>query len=53
VRRSPITVDFYERESGRVDLTALRPSWFIFSDGFRTGAVVEGVKRTFDICSRC
>ncbi len=42
-------IDFYERESGRVDLTALRPSWFIFSDGFRTGAVVEIVKRTFDI----
>ena len=42
-------VDFYERESGRVDLTALRPSWFIFSDGFRTGPVVEGLKRTFDI----
>ena len=42
-------VDFYERESGRVDLTALRPSWFIFSDGFRTGPIVEGVKRTFDV----
>ena len=42
-------VDFYERESGRVDLAALRPSWFIFSDGFRTGALVEGIKRTFDI----
>jgi sugar transferase (PEP-CTERM system associated) len=42
-------VDFYERESGRVDLAALRPSWFIFSDGFRTGPVVEGLKRTFDI----
>ena len=42
-------VDFYERESGRVDLSALRPSWFIFSDGFRMGMVVETVKRTFDI----
>lgn len=42
-------VDFYERESGRVDLATLRPSWFIFSDGFRTGAVVEAVKRGFDI----
>jgi len=42
-------VDFYERESGRVDLAALRPSWFIFSDGFRTGPIVEGLKRTFDV----
>jgi sugar transferase (PEP-CTERM system associated) len=42
-------VDFYERESGRVDLTALRPSWFIFSDGFRMGIMVETVKRGFDI----
>jgi sugar transferase (PEP-CTERM system associated) len=42
-------VDFYERESGRVDLSALRPSWFIFSDGFRMGPGVELMKRTFDI----
>ena len=42
-------VDFYERESGRVDLAALRPSWFIFSDGFRMGMAVETVKRSFDI----
>jgi len=42
-------IDFYERESGRVDLSALRPSWFIFSDGFRMGMAVETVKRTFDI----
>ena len=42
-------IDFYERESGRVDLTAIRPSWFIFSDGFRMGVTVETVKRTFDI----
>lgn len=42
-------LDFYERESGRVDLEALRPSWFIFSDGFRMGPTVEFVKRFFDI----
>ncbi len=42
-------IDFYERESGRVDLIALRPSWFIFSDGFRMGAMVEGIKRSFDV----
>jgi sugar transferase (PEP-CTERM system associated) len=41
--------DFYERESGRVDLGAIRPSWFIFSDGFRMGVMVEAVKRVFDV----
>ena len=42
-------LDFYERESGRVDISALTPSWFIFSSGFRTGAVVDAVKRAFDM----
>ena len=42
-------VEFYERESGRVDLSAIRPSWFIFSDGFRMGASVEALKRSLDI----
>jgi sugar transferase (PEP-CTERM system associated) len=42
-------LDFYERESGRVDISALTPSWFIFSSGFRTGAFTDAVKRVFDI----
>ena len=41
--------DFYERESGRIDLSAVKPSWFIFSDGFRMGSVLEFLKRLFDI----
>jgi sugar transferase (PEP-CTERM system associated) len=41
-------LDFCERETGRVDLDALRPSWFIFSDGFRTGPVTDFTKRSFD-----
>jgi sugar transferase (PEP-CTERM system associated) len=42
-------LSFCERESGRVDLKALQPSWLIYSDGFRTGALVRIVKRSFDI----
>jgi sugar transferase (PEP-CTERM system associated) len=42
---------FCERESGLVDLEALRPSWFIFSDGFRTGWAVRTGKRTFDLAA--
>jgi uncharacterized Fe-S cluster-containing protein len=28
---------FMERETGRVDLDTVNPSWFIFSDGFSSG----------------
>jgi sugar transferase (PEP-CTERM system associated) len=42
-------VEFCERETGRVDLEALQPSWFILSDGFRVGPVTAFVKRTFDL----
>ncbi len=41
---------FIERESGRVDLRSLNPSWLIFSDGFSSGRRVSSVaKRLFDI----
>ena len=40
---------FLERETGSVDLEALRPSWFIFSDGFPGGNLQQLVKRAFDI----
>jgi len=42
-------LDFWERETRTVDLEALRPSWLFYSDGFRCGAVDEGLKRAFDI----
>ena len=42
-------LSFCERESGRVDLEGLQPSWLIFSDGFRAGVVSRAVKRIFDI----
>jgi len=41
---------FMERETGRVDLDTLNPSWLIFSDGFSSGRMVSSVaKRLFDI----
>ncbi len=41
---------FLERETGRVDLDTLNPSWLIFSDGFSSGRAVSSVaKRLFDI----
>ncbi len=41
---------FVERETGRVDLDSVNPSWLIFSDGFSSGrAVSSAAKRVFDI----
>lgn len=41
---------FLERETGRVDLESLNPSWLIFSDGFSSGRRLSGIaKRLFDI----
>ena len=44
------TSTFLERETGRVDLDSVNPSWLIFSDGFSSGRMLSGVfKRLFDI----
>ena len=41
---------FMERETGRVDLDTLNPSWLIFSDGFSSGRALSSVaKRAFDL----
>ncbi len=41
---------FVERETGRVDLDTVNPSWLIFSDGFSSGrALSSAAKRVFDI----
>lgn len=40
---------FCERETGRVDLDALRPYWFVFSDGFPGGRFQQSLKRALDI----
>lgn len=43
---------FLERETGRVDLDTLNPSWLIFSDGFSSGrAISSAAKRLFDIAA--
>jgi sugar transferase (PEP-CTERM system associated) len=41
---------FLERETGRVDLDTVNPSWLIFSDGFSSGRRLSSfAKRIFDI----
>jgi sugar transferase (PEP-CTERM system associated) len=43
---------FLERETGRVDLQSVNPSWLIFSDGFSSGRMFSSVfKRLFDIAA--
>ena len=43
---------FMERETGRIDLDTVNPSWFIFSDGFSSGRTfTAAAKRLFDICA--
>ena len=43
---------FIERETGRVDLASVNPSWLIFSDGFSSGRAISSViKRLFDIAA--
>lgn len=43
---------FLERETGRVDLDTVDPSWLIFSDGFSSGrAISSAAKRLFDIAA--
>ncbi|MDE2437337.1 MAG: TIGR03013 family PEP-CTERM/XrtA system glycosyltransferase [Sphingomonadales bacterium] len=43
---------FMERETGRVDLDTVNPSWLIFSDGFSSGrAISSAAKRVFDIAA--
>ncbi len=42
---------FYERETGKIQLDALRPSNLIFADGFRRVLLKQAVKRLFDIAA--
>jgi sugar transferase (PEP-CTERM system associated) len=43
-------LSFWERETRRVNLRALDPSWLIFSDGFHIGTATNAVlKRALDI----
>jgi sugar transferase (PEP-CTERM system associated) len=40
---------FLERETGKVWLEALNPSWIIFGDGFRASPLQRLLERSFDI----
>jgi sugar transferase (PEP-CTERM system associated) len=40
---------FLERETGRIEVEHLDPSWLVFSDGTAKGAAWRAVKRAFDI----
>ena len=43
---------FLERETGRIDLQSVNPSFLIFSDGFASGRVLSCfVKRAFDVAA--
>ena len=40
---------FFERQSGKIRLDLLHPSWLIFSDGFLSSHLQSYMKRAFDI----
>jgi sugar transferase (PEP-CTERM system associated) len=44
-------VNFLERETGRVHLDVLNPSWIIFSEGFRRDIMRTTTKRAFDVAA--
>jgi sugar transferase (PEP-CTERM system associated) len=39
----------YEEYTGKIAVENLRPSWFIFSDGFRRSRILPAVKRVIDV----
>jgi sugar transferase (PEP-CTERM system associated) len=40
---------FYEKQTGKILVTGLRPSWLIFSDGFVKTNLTQTIKRATDI----
>jgi len=40
----------YEEYTGKIAVENLRPSWFIFSDGFKKSTWLPVVKRSVDLC---
>jgi sugar transferase (PEP-CTERM system associated) len=44
-------VSVYEQYTGKIAVENLRPSWFIFSDGFRQSPVFHRTKRVCDIAA--
>src|SRR5262249_36634482 len=39
----------YERITGKILVDDLKPSWLIFSDGFRASRATRAIKRSFDL----
>ncbi|MFM7274891.1 MAG: sugar transferase, partial [Gammaproteobacteria bacterium] len=44
-------VNFLERELEKVEIDLVRPSWLVFSDGFRVSARRDLAKRGFDLAA--
>lgn len=42
-------INFSERETGKVELAMLHPSWMLFSDGFKYSRLRDIAKRIFDL----
>ncbi|MGK0498678.1 MAG: sugar transferase (PEP-CTERM system associated) [Oceanicoccus sp.] len=42
-------INFCERETGKVELDLLYPSWMVFSEGFRYSRFRDAAKRVFDL----
>lgn len=40
---------FYEKVTGKIPLSNLRPSWLVFADGFRPARLTRIVKRVIDL----
>jgi len=47
------SIAFLERETGKIELSLLNPSWLVYSQGFSFSQLRDVLKRTFDlvICS--
>lgn len=46
-------VSFLERETGRVRIDVLNPSWLIFGEGFKRGSIRLQSARAFDLLAAC
>lgn len=42
-------IDFFERETAKIDVDFLYPSWLIFADGFTFSFWRSAIKRSFDV----
>ena len=43
---------FWERETGRIDLDAIEPSWLVYSGGFRSNKLRQILQRSLDVSGR-